>query len=94
MSSKRVQAVRRYYKERMQACEVILCALCFNPIPLRPRGAQMISRGGKGGLSIDHIIEKSKGGGDARSNLQPTHVLCNNDKSNRRQRLYAKKSPI
>jgi len=40
------------------------CPLCVEPMVLSE-------------CNIDHIIPRSKGGGDAMQNLQLTHVICN-----------------
>lgn len=72
----------RIYHKRIKNGEVIHCGLCGEPITLNLRRSQCISHGGKGGLSVGHIIERSKGGADAYANFQPAHGRCNNEKSN------------
>lgn len=49
------------------------CALCRNPITNQED------------LTLDHIIEKSKGGSNKLSNLQPAHGRCNRKKSNKKK---------
>jgi 5-methylcytosine-specific restriction endonuclease McrA len=64
----------------MAAGEVVLCSLCGEKIPRRPRGRQRVSHGGKGGITVDHIIPLSRGGRSVVENLAPAHCRCNEEK--------------
>lgn len=71
---------RKRWKERIKAGETILCAICNEPIPLHATGKNTLKNGGKGGLSVDHILPKALGGRSNKANLQPTHARCNHKK--------------
>lgn len=71
MSSRQLHRQRVAYRERIRSGEVILCALCGDPIPLKSKTTN------KGSISLDHIIRKRDGGSDDESNIQPTHSKCN-----------------
>ena len=43
------------------------CPLCQQPLPYELRGL----------AHVDHIVPKSRGGSDARDNLQTVHAACN-----------------
>jgi 5-methylcytosine-specific restriction endonuclease McrA len=81
--SSRVGYIRKRWKKRIELGEVILCALCHQPIPAKSRGTHKIKNGGKGSVSVDHIIPKSLGGKSTIDNLQPTHALCNWKRGNK-----------
>ena len=78
-----VTAWRRRWKLMIIDGITIDCALCGEPIPSRATGRSRISKGGKGGLTVDHIVPKSWGGSNGAHNLQPAHLLCNQKKGNR-----------
>lgn len=48
-----------------------VCWLCGLPIDLT------LSRRALGGLTIDHVVPRSKGGTDDLVNLRPAHYACN-----------------
>lgn len=48
-----------------------VCWLCTLPIDLT------LPRTAPGGLSIDHVVPRSKGGSDELANLRPAHRECN-----------------
>lgn len=48
-----------------------VCWLCKQPIDLS------VDRREPGGMSVDHVIPRSKGGGDSLDNLRPAHRACN-----------------
>lgn len=48
-----------------------VCWLCGQPIDMQA------SRRAPLGLSIDHVIPRSKGGSDDIDNLRPAHLQCN-----------------
>lgn len=81
MSHRRVTAYRHSIINRMKRGQTVLCGLCGEQVFAHTTGKDRISAGGKGSLSIDHIIEVSKGGLDNWNNLQPTHIRCNFEKS-------------
>lgn len=37
----------------------------------------------EGEFSVDHVIPRSRGGGDAIENLRPAHIRCNSRRGNR-----------
>lgn len=45
------------------------CWLCHSPI--------------LGTVSVDHVVPRSKGGGDDIGNLRPAHMKCNSRRGNR-----------
>jgi 5-methylcytosine-specific restriction endonuclease McrA len=47
-----------------------VCGICGEPVSLEE-------------CEIDHIIPRSKGGGNERVNLQPAHSKCNRSKGNK-----------
>lgn len=54
------------------------CWLCGEPInPALPRTHRR-------GLSLDHVVPRSKGGPDSVANLRPAHLGCNCRRGNRR----------
>lgn len=54
-----------------------VCWLCGKPIDLTaPRSSPL-------GLSVDHVIPRSKGGGDNLDNLRPAHHHCNTSRQDR-----------
>lgn len=54
-----------------------VCWLCHRPIDLdAPRRGPL-------GLSVDHVIPRSKGGTNALDNLRPAHLHCNSKRGNR-----------
>lgn len=77
----RRQIILRRYKARLAAGEVILCALCGQQIPANVKSPNNLDNGDKGGITLDHIVEKSRGGSYRVENLQPTHLRCNWEKS-------------
>lgn len=48
-----------------------ICQICGEPIESKSEG------------NIDHIIPKSRGGGNTQKNLQLTHISCNSDKGSK-----------
>ena len=44
-----------------------VCGICWDPVS-------------KWSISTDHTVPRSKGGSNARANLQPAHRACNNEK--------------
>lgn len=46
-----------------------LCAICFEPVRIRE-------------CTLDHILPKSLGGKDKRSNLRVAHQNCNSQRGN------------
>lgn len=75
--SSRTGTIRKRWKKRILAGEEIPCAICGEPIPAKARGSQRLKYGGKGAVSVDHIIPLAQGGTSRLDNLQPTHALCN-----------------
>lgn len=53
-----------------------LCGICHESVDLTVRS-------GRAQPTIDHIVPKSKGWSDERSNLQLAHRGCNSQKGNR-----------
>ena len=81
----RTAKFRAKYAELIKSGNEVTCAICKEPITsvsVRHTEPDSIRNGGKGYLSIDHIIEKRQGGTSRQTNLQPTHALCNHMKSN------------
>lgn len=74
---------RKLWKQQIEAGIVILCAICGEPAPAKARGSNRIKFGGKGAISVDHIIPLMHGGTDEPGNLQPTHVYCNQQKGSK-----------
>lgn len=72
--------IRASYKYRIKNGETLLCALCGEKIYYPLPKTQQINRGGKGSVSVDHIIPVAHGGTDHITNLQPTHTKCNQEK--------------
>ena len=72
--------VRRSYIERIIAGEELLCGLCYDKIYYPLPDSQRISRGGKGSVSVDHVIRLEDGGSDTVWNMQPAHTKCNQEK--------------
>ena len=69
--------------ETLWASQSGLCALCGEPM-MRNRFEAPHSRiWEKQRATIDHIIPCSKGGTDARDNLQLAHAHCNKVKGNK-----------
>lgn len=79
----RQSVIRGQWLERIRSGEVITCALCGEPIPKKATGRHTIKNGGKGALTVDHIIPLSKGGSSRVENLQPVHLLCNQIKGDK-----------
>lgn len=56
------------------------CGICGHPVdvtlPSGPRGDDL-------GPSVDHVVPRSKGGGDELSNLRLAHWSCNRNRGNR-----------
>lgn len=69
--------MRQSYKYRMKNGETLLCGICGERIYYPLPKSQTIKRGGKGAVSVDHIIPLAAGGLDHVSNMQPAHTLCN-----------------
>lgn len=60
-----------------------LCALCSEPMLNNRFQAPHARIWTKRRATIDHIVPRSKGGGDEASNLQLAHAHCNKVKGNR-----------
>jgi len=61
----------RKYSNQVVGRYGTVCWLCGKPIDmLAPRRSPL-------GLSIDHVIPRSKGGSDSIDNLRPSHFRCN-----------------
>lgn len=54
-----------------------VCHLCGLPIDLS------VPRMEPGGLSVDHVLPRSRGGTDDLSNLRPAHRRCNVRRQNK-----------
>lgn len=67
----RTTVIRQRFKALIESGEVVLCALCNEPIPRKSKKTN------KGSVSVDHIIRKRDGGKDTIDNLRPTHSKCN-----------------
>ena len=61
--------IRRNRHAAVVAEHGAICWLCLKPIP-------------DGGLTMDHVIPRSKGGRTTRDNLRPAHVSCNQKRGN------------
>lgn len=66
---------------RIQEGETILCGICGEPCVAKPSRSQKLINGGKGGITVDHIIPLAQGGRDVITNMQPAHHLCNYEKN-------------
>ncbi|WP_404817797.1 HNH endonuclease [Rhodococcus rhodochrous] len=75
--------LRRRWIMMIQDGAVINCGICGEPVPAKAKGSNRICKGGKGTITVDHIFPKSWGGSNDLSNLQPAHLLCNQQKGNR-----------
>lgn len=81
------QYMRKVYKHRIEQGEVLLCGICDTPCVAgkTKKKSDLISRGGLGSVTVDHIIPLSQGGEDRVGNMQPAHVKCNRDKGDETQ---------
>ena len=65
-------ARRRQYVKQLKRTGLLVCGLCGFGIANAKE------------ITVDHIVPKSKGGGDNPENLQPAHRTCNELKSNQK----------
>lgn len=73
---------RRRLKTMIEDGIVVVCGICDEPVVSKATGANRIAKGGKGSVTVDHIIPLSWGGEDELHNMQPAHGLCNQLKGN------------
>lgn len=57
--------LRREWRDMIIFGQIVKCGICDYPIK------------NDRDVSLDHIIPRSKGGGDIENNMQPTHKACN-----------------
>ena len=69
--------------EALWTAQAGLCALCGEVMLQNRFEAPHANVWAKRRATFDHIIPKSKGGPDARENLQLAHAQCNKIKGNR-----------
>lgn len=81
MRGRLTQVTRKMWKQQIRSGAEVLCAICGESIPSPVRKRHQIINGGKGGLTVDHILPLGAGGEDRFENLQPAHNLCNSKKA-------------
>ena len=87
--------VRAYYKAAVMRGMAVTCHLCGQPITLAGGGKGRGARGrvpgggayGGGALEVDHRVPRAEGGSlTDKSNMAPSHRVCNQRKGNRTMR--------